>query len=442
MTDVIKTHASNLPAARNIRWNPSPAELRELTSRMPNARHTEFDNYNVQTKVVSRSKASTYVVTDRPEEHSDQTITRADGRKIADRQDAHIRDQDMLVIDGYIGNDPEHRVAARLYIEAANANIAGMQRWLYFDPENPGPDFAPGADGHLHTQPRRPGYPNDRVIAVDLDAGVTRVLNSDYFGEFEEGRAAHVEQAHLRQRWPLAARRLQGRADCSRRAGDADHRLVGNGQDDDDVHAPERQQAGAGRLRRALPERPHRGHRERMLREDVRARPERSSPPSTAPSASPRPTSRTSRRTTPVRRLLRHRHTRRTAAPCFAWTRSGGTRMRARSSAVDHFLILNRNDNLIPGVARLNREQAALYFMLGETRGTSAGGKEEAGKFLRVPGTNPFFPLRHEQQGNRFLELMDSSDFAGLSAQHRPGRRQGRRRAQARRSPSRTRARW
>jgi phosphoenolpyruvate carboxykinase (ATP) len=62
-------------------------------------------------------------------------------------------------------------------------------------------------------------------------------------------------------------------------------------------------------------------------------------------------------------------------------------------------------------VARLNREHAALYFMLGETRGTSAGGKEEAGKFLRVPGTNPFFPIRHEQQGNRFLELMDSSNF-------------------------------
>ena len=111
MTDVIKTHASTLPAARNIRWNPSPAELRELTSRMPNARHTEYDNYNVQTKVVSRSKASTYVVTDRPEEHSDQTISRADGAKIAERQDAYIRDQDMLVIDGYIGNDAEHRVA-------------------------------------------------------------------------------------------------------------------------------------------------------------------------------------------------------------------------------------------------------------------------------------------------------------------------------------------
>ncbi|MBV8444537.1 MAG: phosphoenolpyruvate carboxykinase (ATP), partial [Candidatus Dormibacteraeota bacterium] len=80
--------------------------------------------------------------------------------------------------------------------------------------------------------------------------------------------------------------------------------------------------------------------------------------------------------------------------------------------AVQHLLILNRNENIIPAVARLTREQAALYFMLGETQGTSAGGKDEEGKFLRVPGTNPFFPLRHEQQGNRFLELMDSCNFA------------------------------
>src|SRR3712207_8143131 len=27
------------------------------------------------------------------------------------------------------------------------------------------------------------GYPSDRVIAVDLERGVTRVCNSDYFGE-------------------------------------------------------------------------------------------------------------------------------------------------------------------------------------------------------------------------------------------------------------------
>jgi phosphoenolpyruvate carboxykinase (ATP) len=77
--------------------------------------------------------------------------------------------------------------------------------------------------------------------------------------------------------------------------------------------------------------------------------------------------------------------------------------------SADFLLILNRNDNIIPGVAKLNRHQAAAYFMLGETRGTSAGGAAEAGKFLRVPGTNPFFPLKHAQQGNRFWELLESS---------------------------------
>src|ERR687888_1923342 len=75
---------------------------------------------------------------------------------------------------------------------------------------------------------------------------------------------------------------------------------------------------------------------------------------------------------------------------------------------VDYLLILNWNESIIPAVARLSQEQAAAYFMLGETTGTSAGGKAEEGKFLRVPGTNPFFPMPHGLQGNRFLELLDS----------------------------------
>jgi phosphoenolpyruvate carboxykinase (ATP) len=76
---------------------------------------------------------------------------------------------------------------------------------------------------------------------------------------------------------------------------------------------------------------------------------------------------------------------------------------------VDFLLILNRNENIIPAVAKLEGPLAAAYFMLGETKGTSAGGVLEAGKSLRVPGTNPFFPLLHAFQGNRMLELMKES---------------------------------
>jgi phosphoenolpyruvate carboxykinase (ATP) len=77
----------------------------------------------------------------------------------------------------------------------------------------------------------------------------------------------------------------------------------------------------------------------------------------------------------------------------------------------EFLLILNRNENIVPGVARLDREQAAAYFMLGETTGTSAGGKDEEGKFLRVPGTNPFFPRDMADMGNRMLDLLDGHEM-------------------------------
>jgi phosphoenolpyruvate carboxykinase (ATP) len=76
-----------------------------------------------------------------------------------------------------------------------------------------------------------------------------------------------------------------------------------------------------------------------------------------------------------------------------------------------YLFILNRNADIIPAVARLTKEQAATYFMLGETEGTSAGGAHEAGKKLRVPGTNPFWFEEESSMGNRFLELLETCDL-------------------------------
>ena len=69
--------------------------------------------------------------------------------------------------------------------------------------------------------------------------------------------------------------------------------------------------------------------------------------------------------------------------------------------------ILNRDegaDAAMPGVLRFTSpEQAAGFFMLGETSKTSAAGKER-GK-TRSPFTQPFFPGRHGLQAERFAEL-------------------------------------
>ena len=165
----IEIRSGYIPESRKLIENPGPRELRELTAKMPNARRTSFDNYNVHTKVDSRSTKSTYIVTDRPQEHTAQTVTTEEGRKWAKIQDDYIRDQEMLLVDGFIGNDPAFATPARLIIEACNANIAGMQRLLYYpvDGTRQQPEITIIYTPNLTA----PGYPNDRAIFVDLEAG-------------------------------------------------------------------------------------------------------------------------------------------------------------------------------------------------------------------------------------------------------------------------------
>src|SRR6185369_4327565 len=169
-------------------WNPSPEELRRYAEAMPNARVTEFGNVNVATKVVSRSKLSTFIATDRPEEHSDQTISRAELERVAKLQNEYIKTRDMLVVDGFIGNDPEFRTPVRLIMEKANANIAAMQQILYYPASAQElEDFEPAVTVIYTPNLKAEGYPDERLIAVDLENYVTRVFNSDYFGESKKG---------------------------------------------------------------------------------------------------------------------------------------------------------------------------------------------------------------------------------------------------------------
>ncbi|HET8796341.1 MAG TPA: phosphoenolpyruvate carboxykinase (ATP), partial [Thermoanaerobaculia bacterium] len=174
--------------AKSVIWNPTPQQLRQFAEEMPNARLTEFGNVNVATRVVSRSKLSTFIATDRPEEHSDQTISRAEYARIAKLQNDYIREQEMLVVEGFIGNDPAFRVPARLIIEKANANIAAMQQILYYPatPEEVA-SFEPKLTVIYTPNLKAEGYPDERLIAVDLESCITRVFHSDYFGESKKG---------------------------------------------------------------------------------------------------------------------------------------------------------------------------------------------------------------------------------------------------------------
>src|SRR5262249_20457911 len=120
--------------AAQAEFNPTAERLRELTEKMPNSQLTEFDNVVVKARVDSRSTRSTFVVDDSTNATS-QTITREEYDRISATQDSYIAGEHMVVVDGFIGSDPQFRTRARLIMEAANANVAGMQRQLYYPVE-------------------------------------------------------------------------------------------------------------------------------------------------------------------------------------------------------------------------------------------------------------------------------------------------------------------
>ena len=102
-----------VPASRGGRAieNPSPEEAKELAAQMPTARPTRYGNLNVQTEVARALEALHLHRHRRARRPAPGDLRATRGSRWAEAQDAYIADQEMVAVDGYIGNDPELRVA-------------------------------------------------------------------------------------------------------------------------------------------------------------------------------------------------------------------------------------------------------------------------------------------------------------------------------------------
>ena len=404
------TATKTLPVQpKSVVWNPSPERLREMTATMPNARETEYENLNVETRVVSRSKLSTFIATDSSKDHSDQTISRNEYTRIAKIQDDYITKQEMIVIEGFIGNDPEHRTPARLIIEASNANVARMQQILYYPATKAElEDFEPVVQVIYTPNLEIPGYPENRLIAVDLENNVTRVMNSDYFGESKKGglrmwNRLMYEKGGLALHAGCKVIPVEGTPRVGLIVG-----LSGTGKTTTTFTKQNDSSPVQDDFVALMP-----GGKVVATENGCFAKTFGLNPKD-------EPTIYNAV-TSPHAYLENVSQDENGKIDFFdtSYTQNGRAVIRMEDVAgsydarkiekADFLLILNRNENIVPAVARLRDAQAAAFFMLGETKGTSAGGAAEAGKSLRVPGTNPFFPLLHALQGNRFLELFDGS---------------------------------
>ncbi|WP_330387951.1 phosphoenolpyruvate carboxykinase (ATP) [Natronincola peptidivorans] len=72
-------------------------------------------------------------------------------------------------------------------------------------------------------------------------------------------------------------------------------------------------------------------------------------------------------------------------------------------------IFITRRNDIIPPVAKLTPEQAAMYFMLGESIETSAGDPTKAGQAKRCVGTNPFIIGPEAVEGQRIMEILKNN---------------------------------
>ena len=400
----------SLPSAKSVLANPSQEELRELVARMPNAVKTEFDNFNVTTRVTARSAGSTFVISDDGSWSSKPTMPRAEYEEHVRRQEAYIAEQDMILVEGYIGpeNSPLKR-PARVFMEATNANIPAMQQQLYYpkDADWRGDEaltiiYTPNLDA--------PGYPDDRLVTIDLENEVTRVFGIDYFGESKMGGLRMwMDWAYHQGALAMHA----GAKVIPTDEGEQVALIIGL--------------SGTGKTTTTFT----RQNNSLPVQDDIVALTEGGKVYSTENGCFAKTFGLDPKYEPTIYYAL--------ASPggwlenvavaedgtvdFFDDSYTANGRGTFSLSAIDHYdprklgkasflLILNANETIAPAVAKMESvEQAVAYFMLGETKGTSAGGAAEAGKSLRVPGTNPFFMGHEYLQGNRLGELIRSMDY-------------------------------
>ncbi|MGB1698450.1 MAG: phosphoenolpyruvate carboxykinase (ATP) [Nannocystaceae bacterium] len=177
--------------------NPSQETLRELAlEHTPHCFVTAHGSVNKVARNKARMAAFTYIIDrkgDGKQAYSHNVIEPAKAEALIAAQTQYLEAKGKLIeIDGYVGMGPRAVPVQWLYT-LEGANIAGMQQVLAFpresveDEETLARPFAP-AFRLVYTPDFRPAdMPGQQAIVVDLDNYVTYIMGPDYFGESKKG---------------------------------------------------------------------------------------------------------------------------------------------------------------------------------------------------------------------------------------------------------------
>ncbi len=375
--------------------NPSDETLREWALQHGGV-ITEFGNLSVTTRVRNRMAKLTEVIMDKPEPDDLELIS-----KVLD----YLKSKEMIQLDRVMCMTSDFKKSCRLYVTAEYARLPLMWGNTLFPPEGKEPDFVSIAV---------PEWEEKKVL-VFPEMGLTIVLGSDYKGEQKKAMLRQVmywakKEGSLGLHAASKILRVF-RGNQLRDFGVLLFGLSGTGKTSLSCHShwlgfPETvviRQDDVVILKR---DGSTVGTEDSFYIKTEGLEPS-SQPLLYAAALSPRAI---------LENVFVEPETGKVDFVDTTLTSNGRAMVKRKDIAftdnqvdmgqVNFILFITRRHDILPPVVRLTPEWAAAAFMLGESIETSAGDPTEAGKALRVVGTNPFIIGSHAEEGNMLLSIL------------------------------------
>jgi phosphoenolpyruvate carboxykinase (ATP) len=390
--------------ARRILKDLSREELRELAR--SGEKTSEYGSPVYSTRVKNRSAKNTYVVANGvPIGLMQQPIDRGKAEETIREVQEALSDMELIQVDRRMGMNPEVPIHCRLYVPREYARIAYMWNSMLFPSDSTKePDFI-----SVYVPEWK-----ERLIFLDVDQGYTYILGSDYPGE--------AKKSMLRQ----AMYWIKRRGGLGLHAGSKVLRVIGPDGELRDVGFLLFGLSGTGKTTLTLHDHGLKEPERAIIKQDdvvlmtadgkaygtedgFYIKTEGLEPSQTVLwGAATHPTA--------VYENIKLDENGKVDFLDTSITSNGrgvvlrkyikGTGEGIDLEKANKIVFITRRNDVVPVCARLTPEQAAAYFMLGESIETSAGDPTKAGQAKREVGTNPFIVGPEAEEGNRLLAIL------------------------------------
>jgi len=404
MSSTVETTSPRQVRAKRILKDLSGEELRALAR--AGEKTTEYGSPVYATRVKNRSAKNTFIVADGVAVGTmQQPMEPRRAQEVVREVQDTLAGMEMIQVDRRIGEDPEATLRCRLYVPKDYARIAYMWHNMLFPSDSSHePNFV-----SIYV----PDWP-ERLIFADMNLGYTYILGTDYPGE---AKKSMLRQAMywIKRRDGLGLHagskilRVSGPDGALRDVGFLLFGLSGTGKTTLTLHDHGLQEPEKAIIKQDDVVLMTREGRAYGTEDGFYIKTEGLEPSQTVLWGAATHATATYENiavkeggavdfldtsiTSNGRGVVLRRYIK-------------GTGEGIDLAKANKIVFITRRNDIVPVCARLTPDQAAAYFMLGESIETSAGDPTRAGQAKREVGTNPFIVGPEAEEGNRLLAIL------------------------------------